>query len=121
MIALHAIRLSALSGLVVAAGLLSAAVAAQAGYRDHVSADSYGNLVIYSAAGYKRIVIGQGELAGELSAYVRDGRDGEASRTSVARERTRNDCTRGPAFVKGRSYMYGLPDGVMPDLHGPCR
>jgi hypothetical protein len=117
MTAIRSIRLSALIGL-AAAGLLSASVVAEAGYRDHVSADSYGNLVIYSAAGYKRIVIGQGELAGELSAYVEAGRDSDVS---VVRERVHEDCTRPPVFVKGRSYMYGLPDGVMPDLYGPCR
>ena len=30
------------------------------------------------------------------------------------------DCYRPPVFVKGRSYMYGLSDGEMPDL-SPCR
>ncbi len=30
------------------------------------------------------------------------------------------DCYRPPVFVKGRSYMYGLSDGQMPEL-SPCR
>jgi hypothetical protein len=30
------------------------------------------------------------------------------------------DCYRPPVFVKGRSYMYGLSDGEMPEL-SPCR
>jgi hypothetical protein len=31
-----------------------------------------------------------------------------------------SDCYRPPVLVKGRSYMYGLSDGEMPEL-SPCR
>lgn len=91
---------------------------AQAGTRhhDHVYADSFGNLVIESAAGYKRIIVGEGELAKELAAYTGAG----APEVVYADEYGREDCYRPPVFVKGRSYMYGLSDGEMPVL-SPCR
>ena len=61
------------SAAVLAAGndaVLSVGVAlAWSRYRDHVYADSFGNLVIQSPSGYKRIVVGQGHLAKELSSY----------------------------------------------------
>ena len=105
---------------VVAAGLALTATAgpAEAGDRDHVYADSFGNLVVESAAGYKRIVVGEGKLAKELSAYVDAGqpRVEYLDRSAYAG----GDCYRPPVFVKGRSYMYGLSDGEMPDLN-PCR
>jgi hypothetical protein len=91
-------------------------------YRDHIYADSFGNLVIQSPSGYKRIIVGQGHLAKELSSYegvgdadpdvvyLDDNRDGY---------RSYGDCYRPPYLFKGRSYMYGLPDGVVPQA--PCR
>ena len=33
--------------------------------------------------------------------------------------RTYRDCYRPPYLFKGRSYMYGLPDGVIPQA--PCQ
>jgi hypothetical protein len=112
------------TGFVVAAALLagSMAFAAPAGAetRDHVYADSFGNLVIESAAGYKRILVGEGKLAKELSAYVGAGQP-KADYYEDSDERVeRRDCYRPPVFVKGRSYMYGLSDGEMPEL-SPCR
>ncbi|TIR73279.1 MAG: hypothetical protein E5X15_23750, partial [Mesorhizobium sp.] len=60
------------AGLAVAtlAALATAiAVPAEAGLRHHdrVYADSFGNLVIDSAAGYKRIIVGEGRHAKQLS------------------------------------------------------
>jgi hypothetical protein len=93
-------------------------------YRDHIYADSFGNLVIQSPSGYKRIIVGQGHLAKELSSYegpddpdpdvvyLGDNRDGDSYRSS-------SDCYRPPYLFKGRSYMYGLADGVVPQA--PCR
>jgi hypothetical protein len=93
-------------------------------YRDHVYADSFGNLVIQSPSGYKRIIVGQGHLAKELSSYegpdepdpdvvyLDDNRDGDGYRSY-------RDCYRPPYLFKGRSYMYGLADGVLPQA--PCR
>jgi hypothetical protein len=78
-------------------------------YRDHAYADSFGNLVVRSASGYKRIIVGQGHLARELSSY--EGADDGY--------RGYRDCYRPPHLFKGRDYMYGLPDGVLPQA--PCR
>ena len=47
--------------------------AAQDGYTDHVYADSMGNLIVDSAAGYKRIIVGQGDRARELADYTQAG------------------------------------------------
>jgi hypothetical protein len=102
------------------AGLVGGAFALLAGqpasandwrHRDQVYADSFGNLVVYSAAGYKRIIVGQGHLARELAEFTGSGEpelvilhdhDGYPVRR----------CK--PVLLKGRSYMYGLPDGVIP-------
>lgn len=102
---LKTLSLLALLGSLAITGQASA----DSRYRDHVYADSFGNLVIYSAAGYKRIVVGEGHLAKQLGAYTSGSdvayldEDGGASR----------DCP--AAVLKGRSYMYGLPDGVVPE------
>lgn len=102
------------------AGSVTAATSADARTRDHVYADSFGNLVIESAAGYKRILVGEGKLAKELSNYVAAGQPKvEYYEESDDRLEQRN-CYRPPVFVKGRSYMYGLSDGEMPEL-SPCR
>ncbi|MHA6687980.1 hypothetical protein [Mesorhizobium sp. A556] len=85
-------------------------------HHDRVYADSFGNLVIDSAAGYKRILVGEGRLAKELAAYTSAGQP----KVVYADETGGLDCYRPPVFVKGRSYMYGLSDGEMPDL-SPCR
>ena len=85
-------------------------------HHDHVYADSFGNLVIDSAAGYKRILVGEGSLAKELAAYTGAGQP----EAVYADEYAGPDCYRPPVLVKGRSYMYGLSDGEMPEL-SPCR
>lgn len=97
-------------------GLAAPAIAG--GNHDRVHADSFGNLVVDSAAGYKRIIVGQGHHARELSQYMQaDGAQvvylGEAERPA--------DCFRPPVLVKGRSYMYGFDQGVIPLRGGPCR
>ena len=90
--------------------------------RDLIYADSFGNLVIHSRTGYKRIVVGKGHLAKELADYQQPGSgdgvvyldeddDGEV----VFR-----DCWKPAVLLKGRSYMYGLEDGELPDLPGGC-
>jgi len=58
-----------------AAVTLSVAVSStEAGQRrDHVYADSFGNLVVDSAAGYKRIIVGQGSQIKELSKFLNQG------------------------------------------------
>ena len=91
--------------------------------RDWVYADSFGNLVIESAAGFKRIVIGEGGQAEQLSTYTDAGQsdvnvvyadNGEAVRDP-------DGCYRPPALIKGRSYMYGFDQGEIPFQGGPCR
>jgi hypothetical protein len=118
--------LARISTAALAAGVLvlSAGVGpAWSRYRDHIYADSFGNLVIQSPSGYKRIIVGQGHLAKELSfyegagdtdsdvVYLDDERDGYRS--------SYRDCYRPPYLFKGRSYMYGLSEGVVPQA--PCQ
>jgi len=59
----------------VAASLSFAVSSAEAGQRkrDYVYADSFGNLVVESAAGYKRIIVGQGSQIKKLSKYLDQG------------------------------------------------
>lgn len=84
-------------------------------YGERVHADSFGNLVIHSASGYKRIVVGRGYLAAQLKDASRgDDPDVvyyEAPRPAKSYE---GRCRTVPGLFKGRSYMYGLPDGVVP-------
>lgn len=138
----------------LAAPLLALALAVGAGLpttaradrlQDEVSADSFGNLVVWSRSGYKRIVVGQGHLANRLDAYVsgprviygaeRDGieddpyleQDGYLNQEGAGYDgrhryhhgRYRHGCFREPAFVKGRDYMYGLAYGELPVI-APC-
>ena len=112
------------TGFLLAAALFAGSVAvslgpAEARTRDRVYADSFGNLVIESAAGYKRILVGEGRLAKELSGYVGAGQP-EVESYRESDSHVDRDCYRPPVFVKGRSYMYGLSDGEMPEL-SPCR
>ncbi|TIN53884.1 MAG: hypothetical protein E5Y29_32420, partial [Mesorhizobium sp.] len=66
---------SRLAALIVAASVVALAAPALAGARhqDRVYADSFGNLVVDSAAGYKRIIVGEGKLAKQLSDYTSAG------------------------------------------------
>lgn len=104
------------------AAVLLAASASVAGagslYQDQVHADSFGNLVIYSPAGYKRIVVGAGEAA---SGYRATGSYHETGAPRIAYHggqrlqlRPYRDCDYGAVLLHGRSYMYGLPDHVVP-------
>jgi hypothetical protein len=86
---------------------------------DHVYADSFGNLVIDSAAGYKRILVGEGANAKKLAEYTGAGQP-TVEYLDPTSDRIYRDCYRPPVFVKGRSYMYGLSDGEMPQL-SPCQ
>lgn len=103
--------------IVAAAATVCTFATADAGglYRQHVYADSFGNLIVYSPSGYKRIVVGKGYLADEVRAnnadvgpkvvYLHDGRRGVR----------RSGCERHAVLLHGRSYMYGLPDNVVPE------
>jgi hypothetical protein len=110
--------------ILMAAMMLSPAGDALASgrYHDYIYSDSFGNLIIQSPSGFKRIVVGQGHLAKQLSSY-------EAAEDEYADDdivtidengyRSYRDCRRPPYLFKGRSYMYGLPDGVIPQA--PCQ
>ncbi|MDX8478191.1 hypothetical protein RFN28_06810 [Mesorhizobium sp. VK24D] len=111
---------ASLAAVTVAALASAIAVPAEAGLRHHdrVYADSFGNLVIDSAAGYKRIIVGEGRHAKQLSDYTGAGQPGVIYEQSD--DAGAPGCYQPPVFVKGRSYMYGLSDGEMPNL-SPCR
>jgi hypothetical protein len=103
--------------LLAAAALCSAATCAIAS--DRVEADRFGNLVLHSASGYKAIVVGAGHMAdrfrtGSLEdprvVYLRDNRP----------EVTRRTARCPGVLLHGRSYMYGLPDNVVPVLAAEC-
>lgn len=113
------LRVPVLTMAVLAIGF---SVPALAGTRHHdrVYADSFGNLVIDSAAGYKRILVGEGKMAKQLSDYTSAGQPEVVYSNESDEIINRHDCYRPPVFVKGRSYMYGLSDGEMPEL-SPCR
>lgn len=81
-------------------------------YRDRVHADSFGNLIVYSAAGYKRIIVGQGHLARELAEFTDAGGPEVVTFDDYEERYYVRRCR--PVLLKGRSYMYGLPDGVIP-------
>ncbi|OJU50068.1 MAG: hypothetical protein BGO03_17030 [Mesorhizobium sp. 61-13] len=88
-------------------------------HQDRVYSDSFGNLVIDSAAGYKRILVGEGHMAKKMAGYTEE--PGKPKVIYFNRDAGPwADCYRPPVFVKGRSYMYGLSDGEMPEL-SPCR
>lgn len=88
---------------------------------DRVRADTAGNLIVESDAGYKRILVGKGHMAAEVARYL----DAESPQTSNAaphghREQRAEGCRRQGVLLKGRAYMYGLADGELPVLVGPC-
>jgi hypothetical protein len=108
-----------LAGFAIAAALAAASPAA-AWDRDIVYADSFGNLVIESAAGYKRIVVGRGEDAARLQQFS------QADAPETFYEESESvvvvgECYRPPVLVKGRSYMYGFDQGEIPLQGGRCR
>jgi len=107
--------------LLLAGGLLAGFIApAGAGSSpDLIYADSFGNLIVESAAGYKRIIVGQGHRVRQLAQYMRSNE----RRHTIYPDDTvaQDDCWRPPVLVKGRSYMYGFDQGVIPMQGGPCR
>jgi hypothetical protein len=120
-------RLSEPSFLPLAVGLLitglaagGLAVPAHAGgpSHDRIYADSFGNLVVHSRSGYKRIVVGQGHLARELAAYEGGGSPDGVVYLDNDDEAVPYECWKPAVLLKGRSYMYGLEDGELPDLPG---
>ena len=112
-----------LTAVAAAATMLAAtfvsgpALAAEDG-RDRVHADSFGNLVIHSQAGYKRIIVGMGHVA---EAYQLTGSYYEPEVVELDRERNVRRCSRPPHVWHGRSHMYGLDRGQVPQAPVVCR
>lgn len=107
-----------------AVAALAAGPAAGGGLvKDRVHADSFGNLVIHSPAGYKRIIVGMGHTA---DAYNLTGSYYEPESPDVASLDGRAGaghaprCWRPPYIWHGRSHMYGLPQGVIPQAPLVC-
>jgi hypothetical protein len=117
-------RLGTLTAVTLLAAAAGAAAPAHAGGgHDRVHADSFGNLIVESRGGYKRIVVGAGHLAGQLNTYQQTGDEAaiaeeDDSATVVVESRP---CYRPPVLVKGRSYMYGFDQGEIPLRGGDCR
>jgi hypothetical protein len=102
---------------------LSAATATAAIAQDYAYADSFGNLVIHSSAGYKRILVGRGRDAERVNKFLDRGQVERQPGEYVLPRKLYlgyRDCYRPGVFVQGRSYMYGLADGEMPVL-SRCR
>lgn len=88
--------------------MLSAPAAAGWRLKERVYDDSYGNLIIVSPSGYKRIVVGKGYLAAQME------RERIAEAGHVDGRKWRRHCHVPPVLWRGRSYMYGLADGEIP-------
>jgi hypothetical protein len=115
-------RLLALAAVLAVGGMVAAAQAGSR-YHDRIYADSFGNLVIHSPAGYKRIIVGAGHLAKQLTSYEQTGEEGDDDVVYLDEDDGKvvvTECYRPPVFLKGRSYMYGLADGEMPDFWDGC-
>ncbi len=103
---------------VAAAGLLASPARAAEGGRDRVRADSFGNLVINSPAGYKRIIVGMGHVA---EAYRLTGSYYEPEVVELDAMRPGPRCARPPHVWYGRDRMYGLDRGEIPQAPVVCR
>lgn len=91
--------------------------------RGRIEADAFGNLIIIGASGYKRILVGQaGAIENrqpDLLLRVPAGPHVIGYHTQQERPASVR-CWRPPHIWKGRSYMYGLPDGVIPQAPLYC-
>jgi hypothetical protein len=118
------LRLPSLLAAAAAIGLFAVGSASAGGhYRERIYADSFGNLIVYSPSGYKRIVVGKGYLAAELAATQGASEEPDVVYDDEDRAEYghayRRGCHRLPGRVVGRSYMYGLPENVVPVI-GVC-
>ena len=85
--------------------------------RRHVSAIWWSR----ARSGYKRIIVGAGHLAKELAGYeqIEGEDDGVVDPDEEGRGYVTPGCWKPAVLLKGRSYMYGLEDGVIPQA--PCQ
>lgn len=102
-------------GTLLAVLTVSMIAASSVSAGETVYADSFGNLVVHSPAGFKRIIVGKGYLAERYASgtpehpkvvYLEERR----GRVYL---RERQSCRYG-TLLHGRSYMYGLPDNAVP-------
>ena len=107
---------SGLAAMAAAALLAAGPAFASEWTGERVHADSFGNLVINSPAGYKRILVGMGHVA---RAYQVTGSYYEPE--VVEYEAPARHCTRPPYRWQGRSHMYGLDKGEVPQAPVVCR
>ena len=116
---------SGLAGVIALSGLLLVSTGAEAGRIGEVSySDSFGNLLIISPSGYKRIVVGQGDLADAGSGNLPDVVyfDEPVHATSQHRfPEAAYRCSGGAAVYRGRSFMYGLSRDEVAVLRNGCR
>lgn len=97
------------------AAMLTAFAAAPAAAHEHVYADAYGNLVIESSAGWKRIIVGEGARAREVEEALAPS----APEIVVFDAPAGRHCP-GARVYKGRGYMYGVDRRHTPVLAGPA-
>jgi hypothetical protein len=108
-------RFRVLGAAVAAAAVALSVGAAQAGrVKERIYDDSFGNLIILSPSGYKRIVVGMGHIAVEMEAERR-------AQYSGGHEVRREHCWREPVLWKGREQMWGLADGEVPTPPLTCK
>ena len=114
-------KLALAAGVAAALAITGPALAFDGSDGDRVYADSFGNLVIESAAGYKRILVGEGHEAERMAQFLRAGQP------KVVYGIEKEDggvlepgCYRPPWLLKGRGYMYGFDQGEIPFQGGPC-
>lgn len=100
-------------GAAVAALALSIGAAEAGRLKERVYDDSFGNLIIISPSGYKRIVVGMGHIAVEMEAEER-ARYAESGRYQ-------RHCDYRPVLWKGREQMWGLADGEVPTPPLVCK
>lgn len=99
-------------GFVASLAMMAGLASADDLVHDAVYADSFGNLVVQSPYGYKRIIVGEGYRARQLMGYTQSS--GPRVVYDNSSEVAVSNCYRPPMMWRGRSFMYGLPDGVVP-------
>ena len=114
-----ALALTATASLMLAAGMALTSPAAAGGSHERVYADSFGNLIVESTVGYKRIIVGEGASARKLAAFT--GSTGPKVIYLDEPDRKVARCYRPPMLLKGRSYMYGFSEGEIPQPGLVCR
>ena len=94
--AFHALPRLVAACLAGAVALAAASPALAGGYlKDRIYDDSFGNLIILSPSGYKRIVVGMGYVAAEMQAQDRSQphvADGDMRRRAITSTATVRAC-----------------------------